>query len=117
MEIDRCPTIHTVRMPDEEDSRHGPPCWATGSQLVFLQKRKPLWNGLDSHERYRFYFDMTTLFLKKYGWELTDNDDDDPDESQVEQYLADLAQDSNGDKEKAQEHVATRKRLHGVSIL
>jgi hypothetical protein len=89
-----------------------------GSQLAFLEKYKEIWKTLEAPaDLTEFYNKVTTLFLKKYGWDWDQNDNDnpDPDENQTEKYMEELARDAQGDPGRMASNTVSRKKLHKVS--
>jgi hypothetical protein len=95
--------------------RRGPPTWAKGTQLAFLEKRKSAWTDAGSVQRGKFYTNCTWLFIKKYGWDLKDNDDDDPDEDKIVDIRKELVEE--GDEETQEEHTVAYKKLRQVGVI
>lgn len=71
--------------------RRGPPTWAKGTQLIFLTTRMSYWFDQTAVQRGQFYSDVTWLFLKKYGWDLADNEDLDPNEEEIDNIRQELS--------------------------
>jgi hypothetical protein len=75
--------------------RSGAPTWALGSQLTFLESRRSLWLASPAAEHGSFYSNVTWLFLKKYGWDMRDNEDPDPDEADLPSICDELSNDDD----------------------
>jgi hypothetical protein len=94
--------------------RRGATNWAKGSQLSFLERRKDAWVDCEGKkERSQFYSDVAILFVHKYGWELQDNDDADPDESDIA--LIRKALTGEGTEDEQKKHAEELGSLRGVS--
>lgn len=95
--------------------RRGAANWAKGTQLVFLESRKPEWlaAAVSRKSRSKFYGDMAILFVKKYGWDMVDNGDPDPDESDIAALRGGLLDGDTAEANKAQ--VARLTALRAVS--
>jgi hypothetical protein len=93
--------------------RRGPPTWARGTQLTFLDERKSTWQNASSAQQGRFYTNCTWLFIKKYGWELRDNDDADPDKDNITTIRQELSEE--GDEQEQAGHDLIYKKLRKVS--
>jgi hypothetical protein len=94
--------------------RRGASNWAKGTQLPFLESRKDTWEDCENKkERSQFYADVAILFVNKYGWDLQDNDDPDPDESDIASIRKALT--GEGTEEKQKQHAAELATLRAVS--
>lgn len=80
---------------------------------MFLQNRMAQWLACRSGQRGMFYTNITFLFLKKYGWETQDNENDDPDDSDMATIRQELAE---GDEDEQVQHLDIYTLLRKVSL-
>lgn len=94
-------------------TKPGRQSWAIGSQFTYLESMLEAWRATDDVST--FYSNATFLFLKKYGWELRDNDSEDPNPALVDEYVKEL--NGEGSPEQQKENELTAKVLRKVSRL
>lgn len=98
--------------------RRGPKTWAKGSQIEFLRSRFTSWvSCTNSNLRGNLYTNVTWLFIKKYGWQLEDNDDADPDEGDIGEIREELANTGELNEQEAYQKIFKRTRSVCVNIL